>query len=82
MRGLRVKYLFLINKLVTFTEVKINEMNSNIVIQALFITFRWIDFLEQKFLQFYQILEKIKKKLFYFNDFLSIFCYINTHIYD
>ena len=50
MRGLRVKYLFLINKLVTFTEVKINEMNSNIVIQALFITFRWIDFLEQKFL--------------------------------
>lgn len=61
MRGLRVKYLFLINKLVTFTEVKINEMNSNIVIQALFITFRWIDFLEQKFLQFYQILEKIKK---------------------
>lgn len=82
MRGLRVKYLFLINKLVTFTEVKINEMNSNIVIQALFITFRWIDFLEQKFLQFYQILEKIKKKLFYFNDLLSIFCYINTHIYD
>lgn len=61
MRGLRVKYLFLINKLVTFTEVKINEMNRNIVIQALFITFRWIDFLEQKFLQFYQILEKIKK---------------------
>ena len=40
MRGLRVKYLFLINTLVTFTEVKINEMNSNIVIQALFITFR------------------------------------------
>lgn len=34
MRGLKLKYLFLINKLVTFTEVKINEMNSNILIQA------------------------------------------------
>ena len=38
MRGLKLKYLFLINKLVTFTEVKINEMNINILIQALFIT--------------------------------------------